>query len=119
VIAEVHSVAANRHPREDLVVVLVSAQMQMLRLLDGTEDNLLLCRKQERPVGVASGALNSMFNSTRQAPDSALCYHARGPADTRTDSHLANGEAPAGTELQGFSGKLRPCREGDDRRPSP
>ena len=44
---------------EDLVVVLVSAQMQMLRLLDGTEDSPVLFRKQERPVGVAKAGLNS------------------------------------------------------------
>jgi hypothetical protein len=31
------------------VFVLVSTQMQMLRLLDGSEDNLLRCRKQEAP----------------------------------------------------------------------
>ena len=41
---------ANRHPREELVVVLVSAQLERLRLLDGTEDNPLLGRKQETPV---------------------------------------------------------------------
>ena len=34
---------------KNLVFVLVSTQMQMLRLLDGSEDNLLRCRKQEHP----------------------------------------------------------------------
>jgi hypothetical protein len=33
-----------------LVVVPVSMQMQMLRLLDGSEDNLLRCWKQEAPL---------------------------------------------------------------------
>ncbi|ORV64708.1 hypothetical protein AWC06_06530 [Mycobacterium fragae] len=33
--------------KKNLVVVLVSTQLQMLRLLDGSEDNLLRCRKQE------------------------------------------------------------------------
>jgi hypothetical protein len=108
VIAEVRGATASRHPREDLVVVLVSAQMQKLRLLDGTEDNPLLCGKQERPVGVACGACLS-----------APSHNARGPADTRTNSHLANDESFGGTELQGFSGKIGARRERDHGRPGP
>jgi hypothetical protein len=38
---------ANRHPQEELVVVLVSAQAETLRLLDESENNPLSCRKQE------------------------------------------------------------------------
>jgi hypothetical protein len=34
---------------KNLVFVLVLTQMQMLRLPDGSEDNLLRCRKQEAP----------------------------------------------------------------------
>jgi hypothetical protein len=41
--------AANRHPQEELVVVLVSAQAQTLRLLDESEDNPLPSWKQETP----------------------------------------------------------------------
>jgi hypothetical protein len=41
---------ANGEPlfyEKNLVFVLVSTQIQMLRLLDGSEDNLLRCWKQE------------------------------------------------------------------------
>jgi hypothetical protein len=38
---------ANRHPREELVVVLVSAQAKTMRLLDDSEDNPLRFWKQE------------------------------------------------------------------------
>jgi hypothetical protein len=38
---------ANRHPREELVVVLVLAQAEALRLLDKGEDNPVGRRKQE------------------------------------------------------------------------
>ena len=43
---------ANHRPGEELVFVLVLTQIQMLRLLDGSEDNLLRCRKQEAPFRV-------------------------------------------------------------------
>jgi hypothetical protein len=47
VIAGIRGCVANRRPQEELVVVLVSAQVQTLRFLDGTEDNPHRCRKQE------------------------------------------------------------------------
>ena len=47
VIAGVRRDTASRHPREELVVVLVSAQAETLRLLDESEDSPLRSRKQE------------------------------------------------------------------------
>jgi hypothetical protein len=47
VMAGIRGDKANRHPREELVVVLVSAQEKTMRLLDDSEDNPLRCRKQE------------------------------------------------------------------------
>ena len=41
--------AANRHPQEELVIVLVSAQAETLRLLDDSEDNPHRSWKQETP----------------------------------------------------------------------
>jgi hypothetical protein len=50
VIAGIRRDTANRHPREELVIVLVSAQAQTLRLLDESEDSPHLGGKQESPV---------------------------------------------------------------------
>jgi hypothetical protein len=50
VIAGIRGKMAKRHPREELVVVLLSAQVKTLRLLDGTEDSPLLARKQETVI---------------------------------------------------------------------
>jgi hypothetical protein len=47
VIAGIRRYMANRHPQEELVVVLVSAQAKTLRLLDESEDIPLPRRKQE------------------------------------------------------------------------
>jgi hypothetical protein len=47
VMAGIRGDMANRHPREELVVVLVSAQAKTMRLLDDSEDSPLRCRKQE------------------------------------------------------------------------
>jgi hypothetical protein len=45
--AGIRRYTANRHPQEELVVVLVSAQAETLRLLDDSENSPLLCWKQE------------------------------------------------------------------------
>jgi hypothetical protein len=47
VIAGIRGGKANRHPREELVCVLVSAQVKTMRLLDESENNPHWCRKQE------------------------------------------------------------------------
>jgi hypothetical protein len=47
VMAGIRGDMANRHPREELVVVLVSAQAKTMRLLDDCENNPLRGRKQE------------------------------------------------------------------------
>jgi hypothetical protein len=47
VMAGIRGDMANRHPREELVVVLVSAQAKTMRLLDDSEDNPLRFWKQE------------------------------------------------------------------------
>jgi hypothetical protein len=47
VMAGIRGDVANRHPREELVVVLVSAQVKTMRLLDVSENNPHPGRKQE------------------------------------------------------------------------
>ena len=47
VMAGIRGDMAIRHPREELVFVLVSAQVKTMRLLDESENNPLWCRKQE------------------------------------------------------------------------
>jgi hypothetical protein len=75
---------------KNLVFVLVSTQMQMLRLLDAVEDNLLLCRKQEDPpppLGTLAGD-----------------GHSGGPADSVACLHFADVKPVCGGVLERLSG---------------
>ena len=70
-------------------------QMQMLQLLDGSEDNPHFCWKQAKPSG----------QPVNQPGD----CDARAPANSFAGGHLSDGKTVCGRVVQRFQGQLRLC----------